>query len=785
MGKNEKPEKEQSILDALKDLNNLGIKIPFMKGKLTLKKLLLIEFITNAARGDVSYGKVLDKLINMVKVFIVATRKFLEDQCLTRASSITYTIIVSLVPTTAVIFSYFYRMEGKKDDLFVRISVFMAEHNVRLDMEPIFAILSALVENAGKIGGISAIIMIFTATAMLRTLEGSLNHIWKVNQQRRFHIKMVYYWSALTLGPMLLIAGTGIATQMSNAFSSPDYATVQPANNKVWIPGSKSTLLAFESNMSNYTQVSNDTIDFENQQIYSYDATTKTFSLTSVASDMIEVDPTKINYSDIQFIGNTGWVTGNQGVILYTSNGGKTWSLKKWGNFSFHDIHMLNREAGFLISDNSVLFTTEDGGKSWHTKEQALSVGLNSITFRGNNGVITGGNGTILYTNDSGKTWNILKINEAKVKNNFVTINDAFFINDDIIWLACNNGLLLQSQNGGKSWRPVIIKKRHFNAIHFFDKNNGIAAGVKGRTVFTNDGGVSWTENRLRTTSINAFIELKNKELWAVGDKGLALYTKDMGKTWDGTEGRTSIISFLINYSAPLLFIWILFFFCYIMLPNTKVPAKEAAIGAAFTSMVWVIFILLFTVYIQNFAKGTFAVYGALASIPLFLLMIYASIIIVLYGAEVSYTLMHPEIYSNLYRSMNDRREIHIYYGITIVYNIYKKFEAGNGGSDYKELSKLCMYNSEEVDFFLNKFVHEKLIIQDAVMGYIPANSSQNIQLSSLINSINAISLLVPKGVKKSPIKDYMDNLFKQMEQNRKNIVGEATLKDIMNQEVS
>jgi membrane protein len=56
----------------------------------------------------------------------------------------------------------------------------------------------------------------------------------------------------------------------------------------------------------------------------------------------------------------------------------------------------------------------------------------------------------------------------------------------------------------------------------------------------------------------------------------------------------------------------------YITTPNTKVPFKDASIGAAFTGSVWVIFIFLFIIYVKAFATGTFAIYGALASIPFF-----------------------------------------------------------------------------------------------------------------------------------------------------------------------
>ncbi|MDR3238085.1 MAG: YihY/virulence factor BrkB family protein [Spirochaetia bacterium] len=763
---------------------SLRIKIPFIKQELAIKKLFILSFISSAARGERSYGKYPDKLINTVKVFITATRKFLEDQCLTKAASITYAIMVSLIPTLTVILtgsSFLKGKDARKDEVFRAISSFMAEHSIRLNVEPLFAAISSLIENAGKIGGISAIVMLFTATAMLRTLESSLNNIWKVQQQRRLLMKIVYYWAALTLGPIIFISAGTLATSLSAAFSAPAYTSAEYAGSKIWVAGSKSSLMYSNTGGASGVPKSRDfntvnaaAVDFDNQILYAFDASEKTF----IPAEGTEYNYSETVFSDIQFIEDNGWAAGNQGIILYTYNAGKNWSLKKWGNISFNDIHMLNKNDGFIAADGGLIFSTNDGGQSWQMLGHDIMANFTSIRFRNKTGIITGSNGTILRTNDGGKSWNAEKINAAKLNKQSVSLNNSFFVSNEIIWLVGSGGVLLKSQDSGRSWESIVLKNFNYTDAYFFNKDEGVAAGSRGRIISTLDGGENWNISHLPTSKINSFFE-KDGFLWALGDKGLVMISADKGKTWDGIES-SDFLGFLINFLTPFIFIWVFFFLCYIMMPNTKVPFKEAAIGSSFTGAVWVVFILLFIVYIQSFAKGTIAIYGALASIPLFLLMIYASAIIILYGAEVSYTLMHPEIYANIYRELNDRHEIHIYYGISIICHIYQKFEAGKGGADYKELSKLCTYNSEEVDFFLKKFMHDKVILHDHNMGYIPANSSQNIPVAGIIDSINSMSLVVPKGVKKSHLRDYMEELLKTMEQNRKGIVGNATLADLI-----
>jgi membrane protein len=68
----------------------------------------------------------------------------------------------------------------------------------------------------------------------LRSLEKSLNDIWKVNQGRTLFQKIIYYWAALTLGPVMLIAGTTAATKMTEVLSSANFNSAYIEGNKIW-----------------------------------------------------------------------------------------------------------------------------------------------------------------------------------------------------------------------------------------------------------------------------------------------------------------------------------------------------------------------------------------------------------------------------------------------------------------------------------------------------------------------------------------------------------------------
>jgi membrane protein len=748
------------------------------------KKIPLIERAITLGRqiyeGYSFESTVYNRIVSTIKVVIVATRKFMIDDCLTKASAIAYTAIVSLIPTLTVFLTFmsiFSGAENKKEDLFREISLFMIEHSIKLNIDFIFDAISGLIDNAGKIGGIGAVVLIFTATGTLRALENSLNSIWRVKQGRSMFQRVIYYWAALTLGPVMLIAGTTVATKLSDVFSSPNYNSAVHTDNRIWVVGSKGSILNTDMNKTSFTSTEETNFDYENQRIYSYKFSDNQFTEDDFRIDYLNL--MKEEFRDIQFIGNEGWIVGSKGYILYTKDKGKIWSISKWGDFTLNDIHMLDTRRGFISADSGVVLITEDGGRIWRvfdTKDVTLN--FNSITFRDATGIITGNKGRILFSNDYGRNWTLRTIAEAKRKNKLIDINASFFIDQRNVWMAGNDGVLLHSNDGGTTWQPGKFKEYNYYAILFVNSNEGFIAGENGIIIRTNNGGVSWKSDNLPAYKVNRLMQAQGS-FWAIGNGGIIQKSTDNGKSWHGKSGK-SFFAIIINFLAPFLFIWVLFLLAYSTMPNTKVPFKYSAIGAAFTGAVWVIFILLFIIYVKAFASGTFAIYGALASIPLFLLMIYASALIILYGAEVSFTMMHPETYTNLKNFFEDMRKVNLYFGIIALQFIYFKFESGKGNAKYSELLKKTGHNSVELDHFLKLFIEHKLIINDLEGDYMPTNTSSNIKLREIFDLINEAQVTIPPAhMKKDREAPAIKEIFDKLNTQRDKILDNMTLHDL------
>ena len=86
----------------------------------------------------------------------------------------------------------------------------------------------------------------------------------------------------------------------------------------------------------------------------------------------------------------------------------------------------------------------------------------------------------------------------------------------------------------------------------------------------------------------------------------------------------------------PLVSIWLLFMFFYLIMPNTRVNLKAAAAGsiiAGSLSQFIQIAYLKFQVGVSSYN----AIYGSFAALPLFLIWLQTSWAILLFGAEIAY----------------------------------------------------------------------------------------------------------------------------------------------------
>lgn len=95
---------------------------------------------------------------------------------------------------------------------------------------------------------------------------------------------------------------------------------------------------------------------------------------------------------------------------------------------------------------------------------------------------------------------------------------------------------------------------------------------------------------------------------------------------------------------TPYLVAWIMFTTFYIFMPNTRVHPGAAFMGALISGSAWEGMKTVYFWY-NTHVLTNYKFYGSLGTIPVFLLWVYLSWIIVLFGAEVAFAAQHVNTY--------------------------------------------------------------------------------------------------------------------------------------------
>ncbi|HUI06894.1 MAG TPA: YhjD/YihY/BrkB family envelope integrity protein [Verrucomicrobiae bacterium] len=103
---------------------------------------------------------------------------------------------------------------------------------------------------------------------------------------------------------------------------------------------------------------------------------------------------------------------------------------------------------------------------------------------------------------------------------------------------------------------------------------------------------------------------------------------------------------------VPYVILWVGFALMYALMPNTQVRFHAALIGGVVGGTLWQLNSLLNTMYVSRVVTYS-KIYGALGIIPVFLVGLYFSWLIVLFGAQVSFAAQNVRTYMQQRASEN------------------------------------------------------------------------------------------------------------------------------------
>lgn len=190
----------------------------------------------------------------------------------------------------------------------------------------------------------------------------------------------------------------------------------------------------------------------------------------------------------------------------------------------------------------------------------------------------------------------------------------------------------------------------------------------------------------------------------------------------------------------PVFLTWIAFTTMYAIMPNRRVSIKSALIGGIIGGSVWELAKIGYTIY-QAKSTNYSAIYGSLAAVPFFLLWIYISWVIVLFGAQIA----HANENAHFYQWNEDGQRKLTYrlkqiIGMWLMIHICRNFDEGLPPLTGDELARRSPVSMNWVNQVLAELNEAGLIVEAAgrkiVTGYSPERPLQKIQLADIFNAL-------------------------------------------------
>lgn len=147
-------------------------------------------------------------LYNVIKTTYITVLQFVDDRIGSKASALTYSTILAIVPILAILFAI------AKGFGFDSILENQLMHSFNGQPETATAILdfvnSYLKQTKGGVFiGVGLAMLLWTVVSLLNNIEQTFNQIWQVKKARTMYRKITDYFSMFLLLPILIISSAG------------------------------------------------------------------------------------------------------------------------------------------------------------------------------------------------------------------------------------------------------------------------------------------------------------------------------------------------------------------------------------------------------------------------------------------------------------------------------------------------------------------------------------------------------------------------------------------------
>ncbi|PHQ78370.1 MAG: hypothetical protein COB69_10150 [Phycisphaera sp.] len=219
----------------------------------------------------------------------------------------------------------------------------------------------------------------------------------------------------------------------------------------------------------------------------------------------------------------------------------------------------------------------------------------------------------------------------------------------------------------------------------------------------------------------------------------------------------------------------LLLLLAYTIIPNTRVRIRTGVVGALVAATLWEFAKWGFRLYL-DYSASYAAIYGSLAILPLFMLWIYLTWLIILFGLQVSYGLQHIELAKRIDEEDAEDRLTDPAAVLGVLAVIAGRFARGKT-TTMGHLTDELSLPADVVDTMIGKLTRASILrdVDGGEDSYVLARPAEAIGLDDAFDAMNDITD-AGRGSKSS-----WGGAIERLEQARQDIVRGQSVADLIN----
>jgi membrane protein len=210
---------------------------------------------------------------------------------------------------------------------------------------------------------------------------------------------------------------------------------------------------------------------------------------------------------------------------------------------------------------------------------------------------------------------------------------------------------------------------------------------------------------------------------------------------FEATEGIVTgtVIGSFIFQLLPLFLFWVGFALAYQLVPNTKIHFGAAMVGGIVGGTLWHLNGVFGFLYVSRVVSNS-KIYGSLGLVPVFMVGLYFSWLILLFGAQVAYAFQNRRVYlqDKLVENVNQRGREFI--ALRLMTCIGKRFHHGEPPVTLQDISIELGIPTRLAQHVMQPLLAARIVVEIGgnEPGYTPARPLDAINAHDILHALRA-----------------------------------------------